>query len=282
MDRFHRTGVAFDSVTQNFSTADAMGRLTLNMLMSFAEFEREMIAERTRDKIGAARRKGKWTGGVVPLGYDVVDRRLVVNQEEARRVREIFQRYLEMNSAVTVAQWLNDEGVPLKGQRRARPRPWAKKLVLRLLRDRLYIGLIHNRGEFFPGEHAAIVDQELFDQVQARLNPKVRTSHPVCRNPTYLVRGTLRCGACGSVMTTASSTLKGKVYRYYRCVTRGKQGSTVCTTRQLPAEAIELFVVEQLREALHQGLLSPEKAQYRLAEVEASRLEKAAKKNALA
>jgi site-specific DNA recombinase len=159
--------------------------------------------------------------------------------------------------------------VPLKGQRRARPRPWAKNLVLRLLRDRLYLGLIHNRGEFFPGEHAAIVDQELFDQVQARLNPKVRTSRPVCRNPTYLVRGTLRCGACGSVMTTASSTLKGKVYRYYRCVARGKQGSTVCTTRQLPAEAIELFVVEQLREALRQGLFSPEKVQYRLGEVEA-------------
>jgi len=109
MDRFNRAGAAFVSVTQNFSTADAMGRLTLNMLMSFAEFEREMIAERTRDKIAASRRKGKWTGGSSPLGYDVVDRKLVVNEVEAALVRRIYDLYLDKRSAVAVAQALNAE-----------------------------------------------------------------------------------------------------------------------------------------------------------------------------
>ena len=109
MDRFNRASVAFVSVTQNFSTADAMGRLTLNVLMSFAEFEREMIGERTRDKMAAARRKGKWTGGPPPLGYDVVDRMLVVNEAEAALVRRLFDLYLGLRSAGAVARALNAE-----------------------------------------------------------------------------------------------------------------------------------------------------------------------------
>jgi DNA invertase Pin-like site-specific DNA recombinase len=109
MDRFNRASVAFVSVTQDFSTADAMGRLTLNVLMSFAEFEREMIGERTRDKMAAARRKGKWTGGPPPLGYDVVDRMLVVNEAEAALVRRLFDLYLGLRSAGAVARALNAE-----------------------------------------------------------------------------------------------------------------------------------------------------------------------------
>src|SRR5271169_3207981 len=109
MERFNRAGASFVSVTQNFSTADAMGRLTLNMLMSFAEFEREMIGERTRDKIAAARRKGKWTGGPIPLGYGVKDKRLVVNEAEAALVREIFVLYVEQRSTLAVARLLNEE-----------------------------------------------------------------------------------------------------------------------------------------------------------------------------
>src|SRR5690606_25275920 len=108
MDRFNQAGAAFVSVTQNFSTADAMGRLTLNVLMSFAEFEREMISERTRDKIAGARRRGKWTGGPVPLGYRVEDKKLVVVESEAQLVRDIFSLYLERRSALAVAQRLNE------------------------------------------------------------------------------------------------------------------------------------------------------------------------------
>jgi DNA invertase Pin-like site-specific DNA recombinase len=256
MEVFNDKGVAFVSVTQNFSTADAIGRLTLNMLMSFAEFEREMIAERTRDKISAARRKGKWTGGMVPMGYVVVDHRLTVHKEEAEVVRALFANYLEGRSAVNLAQGLNDKGVPLKTQVVPRERPWTKDLVLRILRNRIYLGVVHSQGEHYPGEHAALIDPVTFEQVQALLAPKNRAQHWSSRNPSYLVRGTLKCGACGSVMTTASTHRNGRVYRYYRCVTRGKQGNRACITRQLPAEAIEVFVVEQLRAAIRQERIS--------------------------
>ena len=196
MEVFNARGVAFVSVTQNFSTADAIGRLTLNMLMSFAEFEREMIAERTRDKISAARRKGKWTGGVVPLGYTLVDRGLVLCEAEAQIVRALFAGYLEGQSAVTLAQGLNDLGIPLKTQRVARLRPWTKDLVLRILRNRIYLGVVHSRGELYAGEHSALMDPITFERVQARLVPRARTQRGVTRNPSYLVRGTLKCGAC--------------------------------------------------------------------------------------
>src|SRR5262249_33521800 len=122
MERFNAAGVSFVSVTQNFSTADAMGRLTLNMLMSFAEFEREMISERTRDKIAGARRKGKWTGGPVPLGYTVVDKKLVVDELEAVRVREIFALYHEYRSALAVARALNARRESIKRRRVAAER----------------------------------------------------------------------------------------------------------------------------------------------------------------
>ena len=238
MEVFNSKGVAFVSVTQNFSTADAIGRLTLNMLMSFAEFEREMIAERTRDKISAARRKGKWTGGIIPLGYDLVDHKLVIREEEARTVRELFRGYLDGSSALNLAQDLNDRGIPLKSMRVSRARPWTKDLVLRILRSRIYLGMVHSRGEHYPGEHSAMLDPILFEQVQDRLAPKSRVKRGLSRNHSYLVRGTLKCGACGAVMTTCSTHRNGMEYRYYRCGTRSKQGSRACITRQLPAEAI--------------------------------------------
>lgn len=253
IERFHKKGVAFVSVTQNFSTADAMGRLTLNMLMSFAEFEREMIAERTRDKIAAARRKGKWTGGRVPLGYDLTDRRLVPNEQEAGLVRTIFSRYLEGKSAVAVAQWLNDENVPLKNLLKPRTNLWTKDLVLRILRCPTYVGMVHSHGRHYLGEHQPLVDQPTFHLAQARLHRKVEKPPSGGPDPSFLVRGTLRCGACGSVMTSSTHTRNGKVYRYYRCITRGKQGTRTCSTRQVPAEAIERFVVDQLQRALREG-----------------------------
>ena len=270
MEVFNSKGVAFVSVTQNFSTADAIGRLTLNMLMSFAEFEREMIGERTRDKISAARRKGKWTGGIVPLGYGVVDHRLVANDGETETVKAIFQGYLEGRSAVDMAQLLNDQGVPLKNQRVPRSRPWTKDLVLRILKNRIYLGVVHSRGEHYPGEHLALIDRITFERVQGRLAPTAQKQHSLSRNHSYLVRGILKCGACGAVMTTCSTHTNGKEYRYYRCMTRAKQGSRACNTRQFPAEAIEGFVVEQVKEAIQQGRISTQAAAERLGQLEAA------------
>jgi len=160
MDRFNLANVAFVSVTQNFSTADAMDRLTLNVLMSFAEFERAMISERTRDKVSAARRKGKWTGGPPPLGYDVIDRKLVVNETESALVRRIFALYLELRSAVAVARALNAESqrtkhhVSSKGNNHG-ARAWDKQAVLHVLRNPIPAGLMSCHGEVHEGQHQA-------------------------------------------------------------------------------------------------------------------------------
>ena len=256
MDRFNRAGVAFVSVTQNFSTADAMGRLTLNMLMSFAEFEREMIAERTRDKIAASRRKGKWTGGPVPIGYDVVDKHLVVNDLEAVVVREIFDLYLQHRSALAVMRLLNEAGRATKRHRAKNgnvreARAWTKDAVLRVLRNPVFAGYMPYRDEIHDGEHEGIVDPEVFARARALLDGNGGKKRRHASNPAYLLRGLLGCGICGKAYTPASTTKKksGKEYRYYRCVTRDKEGARACAARPLPADAIEEFVVERIREA---------------------------------
>ncbi|MBU8900854.1 recombinase family protein [Corallococcus sp. M34] len=261
MERLNMAGASFVSVTQNFSTADAMGRLTLNMLMSFAEFEREMISERTRDKVAAARRKGKWTGGRAPLGYDVVDKRLVVNEYEAVVVREAFELYLQHGTAAAVAQLLNERGRQTKryaaqnGATRA-ARAWATQDVLRLLRSPLYAGLTPYGQETHQGEHPALVDWGVFSRVQAMLEGRSPGLQSHGRNPDYVLRGLLRCGLCGEAMTPGSTRKGQREYRYYRCVTRDKCGKKGCRAAPLPAPALEDFVVARLREASVGGALA--------------------------
>lgn len=250
MQHFNRHDIGFVSVTQHFSTTDPVGRLTLNMLMSFAEFEREMITERIRDKIRATRRMGRWTGGNAPLGYRSEKARLLVHEEEVPWLKQVFAWYLEGVSALVISQRLNAAQVPLKTIQRPRPNPWTKDLVLRILRNRLYLGELSCQGEFVVAEHAALIEPEVFETVQRMLEPKVRRDRHECRNPTYLIRGTLKCGICGCQMTSASTFRNGQLYRYYRCRTRDKQGKGVCPTVQMPAEAIEAFVVERVQGVL--------------------------------
>jgi len=249
MARFQETGTAFVSVTQNFSTADAMGRLTLNMLMSFAEFEREMISERTRDKMAAARRRGKWTGGPVPYGYRAVEKKLVVDEEEAAVVREIFDLYLARGSATGISRRLNE----LHRPKRARPhrgatlaRPWSKADVLGILRHPIYLGLVREGDETFPGEHAAIIEAQKFERAAAILADRVRPAFARMRSDEYVLAGLLRCAHCGRALTPVSSASRRRRYRYYRCITNDKFGCDACPARQLPAEEIEGFVVERL------------------------------------
>jgi len=254
MERFNAAGASFVSVTQNFSTADAMGRLTLNMLMSFAEFEREMIGERTRDKIAASRRRGKWTGGPVPLGYDVKDKHLVVNELEAVVVREIFVLYLEHRSTLVVARLLNERKRATKRHQAGNGKlreahEWDKNDVSRVLRNAVYAGFMPLGDELHEGEHEAIVDRVVFTRVRALLDAATtRGSASKGRNPDYILRGVLFCARCGSAFTPASTRKGGREFRYYRCVKRDKQGSDRCPSRQLPASAIEEYVVERLRE----------------------------------
>ncbi len=251
MERFNASGASFVSVTQNFSTADAMGRLTLNMLMSFAEFEREMIAERTRDKIAASRRKGKWTGGRVPFGYEVHDKKLVINELAAQVVREAFELFIKHRRMFVVACALNELG-HLRSLEHVRDREllfWTKDSIARLLRSPIYTGLMPYGSELHQGEHPAIIDKDTYQRVQRILAGAERetTFHGV--NQEYLLRGLLKCGLCDGAMSPGSTRKGDREYRYYRCCTRDKHGKDKCAAALLPAGAIEAHVVERIAEA---------------------------------
>ena len=163
--------MTFVSVTQSFNTTTSMGRLTLNILLSFAQFEREVIGERIRDKFAASRARGMWMGGKVPLGYDVRDRKLVVNEAEAARVRRVFELFVETGSGVETVRRLQAEGVTSKSGR-----PLDKGDVYKLLNLRTYVGEVAHKGQVYPGEHQAIVPRELWDRAHAvlQVSPRAR------------------------------------------------------------------------------------------------------------
>jgi len=258
MEAFERRGVSFVSVTQQFNTTSSMGRLTLNILLSFAQFEREIIGERIRDKIAAQKRRGKWAGGVPVLGYDV-DRsncspRLVVNAAEAARVREVFRMYLDKGSLLPVVNelarrgWANKKRVTKKGKALG-GRPFDKATLHVLLTNPVYAGKVTHKGEIYDGEHEAIVEPALFDAVQAQLRAHGRGGGAEARNKHgALLRGLLRCKRCGCAMThTFTSSRKGRSHRYYRCVRAIKRGSAACPSATLPAGEIERVVVDEVR-----------------------------------
>src|SRR5436309_1818619 len=177
VEAFDARSISFVAVTQQFNTTTSMGRLTLNVLLSFAQFERELSSERVRDKVAASRRKGKWTGGTVPLGYDAKDKKLVVNKQEAETVRNIFKRYLEVRSFAKLVEDLDRKGIVTK-RRNTKVRkyqggiPFTYGPLAHFLKNRVYIGETGHKDNWFPGEHAGIVDRKTFDQVQQLLKSK--------------------------------------------------------------------------------------------------------------
>jgi site-specific DNA recombinase len=265
MDTFERHRVAFVSTTQQFNSATSMGRLVLNMLLSFAQFEREIISERTRDKIAATRRKGKWTGGHPLLGYDVDDRRkLVVNEDEAARVRDIFALYLEREALLPVVQelanrgWTNKRWTTRKGRQRG-GRPFTKTTLHQLLSNVVYIGKVRYKSEIHDGEHAALVDPDTWHKVQAVLEHNGRRSRVAVRTRfDALLKGLLRCVPCGCAMTPAHTRRGVKRYQYYTCVSAQQRGWHTCPSKSVPAGEIERFVVEQVRNASRNDTPSPE------------------------
>jgi site-specific DNA recombinase len=258
METFDQQGVSFVSVTQQFNTTHSMGRLTLNILLSFAQFEREIIGERIRDKVAAQKRRGKWAGGVPVLGYDV-DRsgpspRLVVNAAEAGRVREIFRLYLEKGSLQPVVAELASRGWKTKRRvtsagRTVGGRRFDKPGLYHLLTNPLLVGKVVHKGEEFEGEHEAIIDPETFLKVQTLLKSNGRGGGAEARNKYgALLRGLLRCKGCDCAMThTFSSARAGKRYRYYRCVRAIKSGADACSSGSLPALNIERLVLDEVR-----------------------------------
>jgi site-specific DNA recombinase len=253
MEIFERKKIVFVSVTQPFNTSTSMGRLLLNVLLSFAQFERELISERTRDKVNAARRKGKWIGGRLPLGYDLVDGRLVVNPDEAKQVCSIFRLYLEQRSLLRVCEILNGRGWRMKSWTTQRGvhhegSLWEKASIRRVLTNVIYLGKVALGDEILPGEHQAIVDEEVFNQVALVLESHKPVRGGDARNAHgFLLRGLIRCRACGSIMTSDCARPKGGMYRYYACTSAARRGQSACPVRRVPAETIEQFVVQQIR-----------------------------------
>ncbi|MBP3954848.1 recombinase family protein [Gemmata sp. G18] len=256
MHTFEHHHVAFVSVTQQFNTASSMGRLVLNVLLSFAQFEREIIGERTRDKIAATRRKGKWAGGHPVLGYDIDPNgyKLAVNPDEAERVRQIFALYLEHGSLLPVVAELGRRGwrakrwCPRSGPERG-GKPFDRTNVYNLLTNVVYAGKVRYKDEVHPGEHPAIVDPGVFERVQDRLRRNGRTGGAPVRNQFgALLKGLLRCTPCGAAMTPTHTTRgENRRYRYYACSSAQKNGHATCPTKTVPAGPLEAFVVERIR-----------------------------------
>jgi site-specific DNA recombinase len=239
---FDRNSVTFVSVTQSFNTTTSMGRLTLNILLSFAQFEREVIGERIRDKFAASRKKGMWMGGFVPLGYDVKDRKLVVNEAEAKKVRMIYERFVRLGSATTLVRELRAESVTGKQGKLV-----DKGYVYKLLNNRVYVGEAVHKGTAYPGEHQAIIDRTLWDRVHGilRESPRKRAAHTRAQTPA-LLKG-LIFGPTGRAMTPAHTRKGGKLYRYYVSTDVLKRDADSCTVRRVPAAEIESAVIDQLR-----------------------------------
>lgn len=242
------------AVTQEINTTTSMGRLMLHVLLSFAQFERETTADRTRDKMLAARRKGKWTGGYPPLGYDLTEGKLAINAEEAEQVKAIYAMYLERASLIATIEELNRRGWRAKSwttkeNGHHEGRPWSKATLRRLLTNKVYLGLVPHKNEAYPGEHPAILDEATFNRVQAVMSEGRSHGSAGTRNSfAYLLRGLVHCAVCGSAMS-AATTYKGATrYRYYRCTVVDKQGTTACPVRYAPAEPLEQFVVDHLRQ----------------------------------
>jgi site-specific DNA recombinase len=254
VEAFDAKQISFVAVTQQFNTSTSMGRLTLNVLLSFAQFERELSSERVRDKVAASRRKGKWTGGSVPLGYDAIDKKLVINQAEAKSVRIIFSRYLELKSFQRLIDDLNAKGIVTKKRNTKVTKyhggiPFTYGSLAHFLKNRVYIGETGHAGKWYSGEHEPILDHTTFDRVQDLLK-----SNSVRRQSRRTESGALLAGKLfddkGNRMSPSYSVKNGVRYRFYvsSALLRGRKSAAGSVTR-VPAREIEAAVTLRLVEA---------------------------------
>jgi len=255
MELFEKRGVCFVSVTQQFNTKASLGRLTLNILLSFAQFEREIISERTRDKQVAARKKGKWTGGHILLGYDLDSRagKLAVNADEAERIREMFRLYLEGTPVIEIVQrfdklgWRNKQWTTQEGKLYGGS-PLRRCHIYKLLGNVLYTGQVKVGDEVFPGEHEAIIDQPTFELAQVKLKDNTwKSGNPHRIKMDALLRGMIYCSCCGSGMYSTYSANKERRYRCYVCYRSQQKIEGYCTSRSVSAPLVEDAVVESIR-----------------------------------
>jgi len=263
VDLFDERGVTFVSVTQQFNTTTSMGRLTLNILLSFAQFEREVTGERIRDKIAASKAKGMWMGGTPPLGYDVQERKLIVNEQEAVLVRDIFARYAETGSAAQLVRELQIEGHTTKvwvaqNGRRHDGKIIDQQVLFTMMRNRLYLGEMTHKGQAFPGQHEAIITSELWAAVQAIVDGRKQGPRTQYKKEPALLTGLLHSPDGQRMLPTYTQKKNGKRYRYYVPYLEKRQsaGATCDPSRPnigpLPALEIETAVLAQVHKALQE------------------------------
>src|ERR1700681_1464943 len=257
VELFDAQGVSFVSVTQQFNTTTSMGRLTLNVLLSFAQFEREVTSERIRDKIAASKRKGLWVGGPLPLGYAMKDGKIAVVEDEAERVRLIYRRYLELGGVNALVRDLSDKDVRTKIRLRATGMthggiPFERGSLFYLLRNRFYIGEVKYKGDILPGEQPAIMDKELFGAVQQKLTDQWSHRNHAKSKSDHLLTGLLYDDA-GHRMIPTHATKAGIRYRYYASLPHLNGESktiSVGSVSRIPATDIEDIIVKSMNEHL--------------------------------
>jgi site-specific DNA recombinase len=252
---FERNKVSFVAVTQQFNTTTSMGRLMLNVLLSFAQFEREVTGERIRDKIAASKAKGMWMGGPLPLGYDVENRLLVINEVEARLVRRIFKDFVRCRSTTDMVRELTADGQTTKSGR-----PISKAMLYKLMHNRIYLGEILHKGKYYAGQHQAIIDQDLWDAVHAILaeNNRQRASETLQRRqPEAMLLGLFYAQDGERFQPAFTRKANGKMYRYYVPIRKVRFGAKATGAGRLPAEPIEQLVLAQV----HAALKAPEVVQ---------------------
>jgi site-specific DNA recombinase len=258
VELFDQHGVSFVSITQSFNTTTSMGRLTLNVLLSFAQFEREVIGERVRDKIGASKRKGLWVGGPVPLGYASANKKLVVVPQEAETVREIFRQYLELGSVRLLAADLDKRGIrskvrELSGGRTSGGGRFGVGALSHFLKNRFYIGEIAYRGEVHSGEHEPILDRSVFDQVQERLVTNSVERQLKLKSSPSLLTGRIFDDR-GNRMSPSHTNKDGVRYRYYVSnAIQQKRDGKVGSVSRVPASEIEELVIKAVRDFCERG-----------------------------
>jgi site-specific DNA recombinase len=255
VELFDQHNVSFVSVTQQFNTTTSLGRLTLNVLLSFAQFERELTSERIRDKISASKRKGLWVGGMAPLGYDTKGRKITVNEAEAERVRSIFRSYLKLGSLNRLMVELRKQGIVtkiriLRTGETIGGIPFTRGSLAHLLRNRFYIGEVSFKGEVLQGEQPAILDRDLFDAVEAKLNEQVNGHKAIRTRSEALLAGRIFDDR-GNRMSPSHARKGGIKYRYYLSSallhgTAERAGSV----RRVPAAEVEALVISSVREHL--------------------------------
>ncbi len=254
IELFDQKKVNFASVTQNFTTDDSVGRLMLNVMLSFAQYERELTGERIRDKVDASKKKGMWMGGNPSFGYDIEERKLVINEAEAKIVRILFQNFIETESVTETARelnkfgfttktWISKTGKLQKGQN------FNKRNVRRILENPLYAGKIKHKNQLYDGQHKAIIADDIWQKTKEILgkNQNNKPSIPVSRiTVAPLLKGLINCGVCGSKMIPTYTIKKGKRYRYYLCSSKAVGNNDSCTIARLSASEAENLVTNQV------------------------------------